>query len=100
LPEPAYFLPQPEEGRAIQLVCRGDRRDRLVHALVDRDDEGPFFAFLDANDVGWCREGNHLADVLFGDLHPKPAWYRRLGVLLLGGLHRHEEERGAEPWVN
>src|SRR6266545_1873246 len=100
LPEPAYFLPQPEEGRAGQLVSRGDRWDRRAHTLVNRDEERPFFAFMDSDDVGGGRECDHLADILLRDLDPKAWRVLRLGVVLLGGLHLHEEERRAGAGVN
>src|ERR1700722_18179151 len=100
LPESAYFLPQADQGRSVPLVSRGNRWDRRAQALVNRDDECPFFAFMDSDDVGGGRECDHLTDILLRDLDPKAWRVLRLGVVLLGGLHLHEEERRAGAGVN
>src|SRR5689334_2768831 len=100
LPELADLLPESKEGRAVQLVSGGDRRDRLAHALVNRYDERPLFAFMNADHVCRGRERDHLADVLFGDLDPKAWWVLRFGVVLLGSPHLHEEEWRGRPGVN
>src|SRR5258708_27493729 len=70
----------------------GDRRDRLGHRAMHRDDERTLFTLMYADHVGRSRECDHSPDIFLRHLDAETWRRQRLREILARRFHLDEEE--------